>query len=381
MLKISDILKKAKANKQKKETTAQEINEPSAKSMSLTQPLASNDEIKSEEENNQSDASIKQQNPVVSKKKEQPPINKEQDKAEPFESKIASDIYKKAVIFISGLVDRFDNGNDGVFKLAEDIVEELIRLLKQDDNQLLRLFFAEYSFKKGYLYQHSVNVCILCLKLAIVLDYDQIRLKQIGLSALVHDIGLVSHDNLISKPARFSDNDHLEIRKHPIQGKDILKNIAGDLNFEIFDVIHQEHERLDGSGYPYGLKDKEICEYARLIGLVDVYEAITHNRPYRKKIMQIKIIKEILQDKNKFDLKFIKTLIDSVGIYPLMTMVRLNTKEIAEVVGQNQRMPFRPIIKVSYDAHAQKISQEKLIDLSENFSVYILDIYKAINLK
>jgi len=198
---------------------------------------------------------------------------------------------------------------------------------------------------------------------------------------LVHDIGIIKFDNLISRPARFSDSDYLEVKKHPIIGKDILKEIAHDLNFEIFDVIHQEHERIDGSGYPYGLKDKEICEYARLIGVVDVYEAMTHARPYRKKLGYLKVVKELLLDKNKFESKFLKTLIDQVGIFPLMSVVKLNTKEIAEIVGQNQKMPLRPVIKVTHDAHGQKLPQAKPIDLSKNFSVYILDVYNDINLK
>ncbi len=381
MLKISDILKKAKKNRQKKETAAQKINEPSAKSMPSTQPQAQKSEIKPKAENTQSESGIKQQIPVESEKNNYHTIYKEEDKAVYTESAQAIDAYEKAVSFVIGMVNRFDIGTESSFKVAEDIVDQLIGLLKEDANQLLRLFFAEYSFAKGYIYQHSVNVCILCLKLAIVLDYDETRLKQIGLAALVHDIGLISHDNLISRPTRFNDNDYLEIRKHPIEGKDILRNIAGDLNFEIFDVIHQEHERIDGTGYPYGLKDKEICEYARLIGLVDVYEAIIHDRPYRKKMMQINVIKEILREKNKFEPKFIKTLIDSVGIFALLTVVKLNTKEIAEVVSQNQKMPLRPVIKVTHGAHGQKLSQEKLIDLSKNFSVYILDIYNDINLK
>ncbi|MBU1087199.1 MAG: HD domain-containing protein [Candidatus Omnitrophica bacterium] len=383
MLKISDILKKAKKNKQIKVPQTQ-LNEPSAFDMPL--PPLPMPEIKlaikpEESESNSSETAIEPQSQIAADKEKYHTIYKSDVNVIDVESAQAIAAYAKAMAFVQGVMNPLDNGQKGSFTAAEDVVEQFIALLSAEANQLLRLFFAEYSFEKGYIYQNSVNVCILCLKLAMALNYDPMRLKQIGLAALVHDIGIINYDNLISRPARFSDNDYLEVKKHPIIGKEILKKIAHDLNFEIFDVIHQEHERIDGSGYPYGLKDKEICEYARLIGVADVYEAMTHSRPYRKKLGHLKVIKELLQDKAKFENKFLKTLIDEVGIFPLMSVVKLNTKEIAEIIGQNQKMPLRPVIKVTHDAHGQKLLQAKPIDLSKNFSVYILDVYNDLNLK
>ncbi|MBU1044379.1 MAG: HD domain-containing protein [Candidatus Omnitrophica bacterium] len=383
MLKISDILKKAKKNKQIKESKAQ-VNEPSAfkQPLSPSQMPEKKPEILPEETaNDLLETEIEQQPQLAAEKEKYHTIYKSDVNVVSVESEQAIAAYAKAIAFVQGIMNPLDNAQNGSFIVADYVVDQFIALLSADANQLMRLFFAEYSFEKGYIYQNSVNVCILCLRLAMALNYDNTRLKQIGLAALVHDIGIMNFDNLISRPARFSDNDYLEVKKHPIIGKDILKKIAQDLNFEIFDVIHQGHERIDGSGYPYGLKDKEICEYARLIGMADVYEAMMHSRPYRKKLGYLKVIKELLRDKAKFESKFLKTLIDEIGIYPLMSVVKLNTKEIAEIIGQNQKMPLRPIIKVTYDAHGQKLLQAKQIDLSKNFSVYILDVYNDGNLK
>ncbi|MFH1062317.1 MAG: HD domain-containing phosphohydrolase [Candidatus Omnitrophota bacterium] len=383
MLKISDILKKAKKNRLSKVSKAQASERP-APDIELKQPQAQeiNPElrIKKTEIKPLEPEVIQQETVVADQDKTEETFSEIEEKAEAEPAQVV-DAYQRAISFVQGIMNPLDNGQKGCFLAAEDIIKQFIAFLKDDPNQLLRLFFTEYSVEKGYIYQHSVNVCILCLRLAMDLNYDHTRLRQIGLASLVHDIGLINFDNLISRPARFSDNDFWEIKKHPILGKDVLKKIAQDLDFEIFDVIHQEHERVDGSGYPYGLKDKEICEYARLIAVVDVYEAMNHARPYRKKLGYLKIIKDLINEKNKFEPKFLKTLIDCVGIFPLNTIIRLNTKEIAKVSSQNPKMPLRPVIKVTHDAHGQKLLQNKPVDLSKNFSIYIHDIYNDVNLK
>lgn len=361
MLKISDILKKAKKSEPRKKT-----DDP------VIKPVDSVVYI--------NPAPVQEKKPDIKIEESSQQVYQETVKKNYIEDAQVLNVYERAISFVQGVMDPLDNGQKGSFILAEEIVNEFIRVLENDENQLLRLFFAEYFIEKGYIYQHSVNVCILCLKLAMVLNYDHAHLRQIGLAALVHDIGLINYDSLISRPARFNVNDFLEVKKHPILGKDILKKIALDLNFEIFDVVHQEHERIDGSGYPYGLKEKEICEYAKLIGVVDVYEAMNHARPYRKKIGHLKIIKDLISEKSKFEPKFLKTLIDNVGIFPLNTIIRLNTKEIAIVISQNPKMPLKPVISVTHDTHGQKLPQSKLIDLSKNFSIYIHDIYNDVNL-
>jgi HD-GYP domain-containing protein (c-di-GMP phosphodiesterase class II) len=384
MLNISDILKKAQKNRLGKVNKAQPV-APTAADIKLTQPQEQVLSPKTEMEktdNQLPQFAESQQTPLSS----QPDLPKEvfvpaaQAKVEADNGQLV-EAYKQAIAFVQGIMNPLDNGQKGCFLAAENIIKQFIVFIKADPTSAQRLFFAEYSMEKSYIYQHSVNVCILCLRLAMALNYDQERLKQLGLAALVHDIGLIKYDNLISQPGRFSDDDYTEVKKHPISGKNILKQMAQDLNFEIFDVIHQEHERIDGSGYPYGLKDKEICEYARLIGLVDTYEAMNHERPYRNKLGNLKVIKELLNNKNKFEPGFMKVLIDIVGIFPVMTLVKLSTKEIATVVSQNQQMPQRPVVKVTHDAHGQKLAQTKIIDLCDNFSVYILDTYNDANLK
>jgi HD-GYP domain-containing protein (c-di-GMP phosphodiesterase class II) len=378
MLKISDILKKAKKRKKQKQDKADSGQEPVSR-----KPASQPEVVPQKKEKEVSEEAVKQKTVKPQQKKQKPKQpetfaddNTGNNRKQVLDENQVLEVYKKAIGFVQDIMSPFDEGKKDAFADAKKIVRQFIDLLHSDEDALDKLFFADYFVEKGYLYQNSVNVCILCLRLAKELKYDHEHLTQLGLAALVHDIGQVDFDGIISRPARLSDDEIMEIRKHPIKGKDILKDLASDLNFEIFDVIHQEHERVDGSGYPYGLKGKEICEYAKLIGLVDVYEAMNHARPYRKKLNHTLIIKDLIANKNKFEHKFLKALIDIMGIYPVSTQVKLNTKEIAQVVRQNKKMPQRPVIKVTHDGQSQPLEQTKPIDLSKNFSVYIIDIVK-----
>jgi len=197
---------------------------------------------------------------------------------------------------------------------------------------------------------------------------------------LLHDVGLVKYDDLISQNKRFGVDEYNEVKKHPIAGRNIMEKI-GDINVEILDVISQEHERLDGSGYPYGLEEKDISEKARLIGLVDSYESMMHVRPYRNKFKSEEVIKFFTQHKVRFEYKFIKALIDLVGVFSITTPVNLNTREIGVVIKQNYQMPLKPVVNITHNAQGQKIDSPKAIDLASNFSIYIQESFISHKIK
>ena len=281
--------------------------------------------------------------------------------------------YIKAVETAKKLMHEFAVDGENIIAEIRKTVEDFIEYLRKDENSLMRLFFNDYSSEKGYLYQHAVNVCLLSLKLGIVLEYDYERLKKLGLAAFLHDVGMIRFEDIVSRPKRFDQNELNEVRKHPIAGQEILKQISADLPVEVFDVIRQEHERIDGSGYPYGLQRNDISEFARLIGLADRYEAAHHSRPYREKKGCMETLKMLLEDKNIFENKLLKILINEVGVFPIGNFVELNTKEIAVVLSQNSKMPLRPVLEVTHNSEGQRLENPKQADLAQNFSIFIKD--------
>jgi HD-GYP domain-containing protein (c-di-GMP phosphodiesterase class II) len=182
--------------------------------------------------------------------------------------------------------------------------------------------------------------------------------------------------DIIRKRETLTKEEYNSIRTHPQRGYEILS--AGHIAFSrsILEVVQQEHERLDGSGYPRRLHNGEINEFAQTVGLADTYEAMTHQRPYRAKFTPQETIREILQRKRLFSPALIKLLIEKVGVFPLGILVRLNTREIASVYKDNPKSPLRPVVNVIYDEFGNELETPKQIDLAFHSVVYIKECLK-----
>jgi HD-GYP domain-containing protein (c-di-GMP phosphodiesterase class II) len=262
------------------------------------------------------------------------------------------------------------------------LIEKIIDLLTTDnDKELLRLCLTDYPKIEDYLYYHAANVSIISLEIGRGLGYERGRLIELGIAAFVHDIGIVKYLEIISQPRVLSKYEYSKVKEHPAMGLEILNNIAKGLSPAILDAVRQEHERLDGSGYPQGLEDDKICEYAQIIGLADVYEALLHPRPYRRKYTPLEAIETILDNKSAFAGSKIKALIESAGIFPVGTLVALNTKEVGAVIKDNPDLVLRPVVNVILDAYGNALKEPKQIDLAKNPMVYIEDCLESLEKK
>ena len=251
------------------------------------------------------------------------------------------------------------------------IIENELAVLNSAPKELLQLCLADYENKEDGLYYHVVNVSIISLELGKGLGYQKQQLLELGVASFMHDIGLIKYLELINKNGKLSEEEFREVKNHPANGQEILKKIGGEFMAGTIDVILQEHERLDGSGYPKGIQEGQISEYAAIVGLVDVYEAMTHLRPYRLRFSPPKTMNTILNKKNAFSSKVLKVLLERIGVFPIGTMVRLNTKEIGVVYKVNQGLPLRPVVLVMFDESGSKLPQTKQIDLASNLLVCI----------
>jgi len=257
---------------------------------------------------------------------------------------------------------------------VNEAVEKLADTLSSGNNEeLLKICSADYIKVEDYLYGHAVNVAILAIEIGIELGYERGRLVELGIASLVHDIGLVKYLDIINQNKILDKEEHDKIKEHPNAGAEILNRISKEIGPGIIEVVKQEHERIDGSGYPLGLKGDEISEFAKIIGLVDVYESKLHSRPYRAKFKSLETINAIIKAKQAFESQFIKILIERVGIFPVGIQVRLNTKEIGVVVKENPQLALRPVVNILFDAQKKKLREPKQIDLAENPIIYIED--------
>ncbi|MFA6216212.1 MAG: HD domain-containing phosphohydrolase [Candidatus Omnitrophota bacterium] len=283
----------------------------------------------------------------------------------------ASELYDHLVSASRVLYNPDLKYEEGFLASLSPLVEKTIGLLQGGNKNLLRCCLIDYPQATDYFYYHTVNVCVISLELGIGLRFDQAGLMELGVAALTHDIGMVKCFDIINKPDVLRLEETKRIKEHPLAGLEIVQKFGREFGQRVFDVVRQEHERMDGAGYPAGLKEDQICEYARIVGLVDVYEAMNHKRPYRLKFSPLETIKTILKNKSFFDHKIIKLLIERIGVFPLGTLVRLNTKEIGLVVRENLDLPLRPVVNIIIDAYGKELKEPKQVNLADNSMIYV----------
>ncbi|QAY65087.1 HD-GYP domain-containing protein [Paenibacillus protaetiae] len=226
-----------------------------------------------------------------------------------------------------------------------------------------------------YLYQHSLNVCVYTTLLGMAHGYSQDELTVLGMGALLHDVGKtqISPDVLL-KPGRLTAAEFEHMKQHAKLGFELLKD-EPNIPLIVAHCAFQHHERLDGSGYPRGIGGNDIHEYAKWIGLVDSYDAMTTNRVYRKPLLPHHAIEVLYAGTGTlYEQYMVQTFRDKVAIYPLGITVKLHTGESGVVVDFNNAYPHRPIVRVLYNEAGEELKVPYEIDLSKHLATMIVSV-------
>jgi HD-GYP domain-containing protein (c-di-GMP phosphodiesterase class II) len=247
--------------------------------------------------------------------------------------------------------------------------DQAVNVYSLNDKNFLYQCLHDYERLEDYIHCHAVNVAFISLELGRGMNYPVARLGELFCAAFLHDIGIIPYMELIGKRGALTAEEFGKVKEHPAKGLEILNRLGGEFSSGIIDVITQEHERMDGSGYPKGLKETEISEFAQIVGLADAYESLTHTRPHRPRLTPPKAVNVILNQKSIFSLKVMKLLLERIGIFPVGTWVRLNTKETGIVSKNNQGLPLRPAVQVLFAENGSKLLQPKLVDLASNLLI------------
>ncbi len=186
----------------------------------------------------------------------------------------------------------------------------------------------------------------------------------------LRDIGMTKYMNMAGNTGKLTNEEYKEIQNHTKIGFELLQKVR-DLPNSACHAVLEHHERINGSGYPSGLKGESIDQYAKIIGLADVFTSIIHDTPYRKKKLAIDAVKEILDIKDAFEYSLIKQLLKRIGIYPVGSFIQLNTNEIAQVVKLNYDVPLRPVVNIFPQEGSQTLKEVKVLDLSNQPSISI----------
>jgi len=246
-------------------------------------------------------------------------------------------------------------------QLARSIVDSIV-----DSSALLML--ATDRVQEFTVSTHSVNVAILSIRLGQTLNYspeDQVR---VGLAGLLHEIGVAGlPERLLHATGQVSS----EVRQRPVYGAKILGHLKPPFDW-IAQIVGQIYERENGSGFPLGLAGKEIREEAKILGIMDVFEACIHDRPYRNALTGYQLLEELTRDDTKsFSDPIVKALLNSFSLYPYNEYVLLNTKELGRVVEVNPANSFRPLVQILYDSNGVALEEPRETDLAQSSLLFI----------
>lgn len=279
-------------------------------------------------------------------------------------------IYFDAAGFIKKIFEMYKDNNTSIEEgEIRDMANKIVDNVILNSPELIRLVHQDGS--EDYIYYHAVNVAIISVGIGSICKYSKSRLLDLAVIALLHDIDLIKSRHIIDKPAKLNEVEFKEITGHPLNAATFVGH-KFSFTKEIINGILQHHERKDGKGYPAGLSDINIQDYAEIIGIADTYASMTHYRPYRKKVSpHIAILNIINTTKSLFSDSAIKALIAYVGLYPVDSWVELNSGEICKVVKINYNNPLRPVISILLDKNKNKLMEARTIDLREIPSLYI----------
>jgi len=281
-------------------------------------------------------------------------------------------LYEKASLYLNHVLQAIRDRKSFPLEPGFKILERMAEVDHPLDALFIMAIHLDDRFK--YVIHHSVNVAIYAFKLARDLGYDKHKILEIGMAALLHDVGMaVIPEKILYKQEELSPEEENILRERPTYSYKILRSF-GDQFAYLAECAAQVYERIDGSGYPRGLKGEEIHEYAQIIGLLDMYEALIHSRPQREKLTHFSAVKEIINTcKTRFQRGHLKSLLSIFTAFPIYSYVRLNSNAIGKVIETYPDQPMRPKLKIVYDSQKRKVLTERIVVLPENPLLNIVD--------
>ena len=253
-----------------------------------------------------------------------------------------------------------------VKKLIKNMVEEIIA------NQDAMLNLIKIKSHDEYTFSHSVNVCMIATLIGARQQLPLDTLEELAFGAMLQDLGKIRvSDEILFKLGRLNKTEIDEIRKHPVYSLQILSenDRIGELPKKI---AYQHHERWHGQGYPQGISGDDIELLARITAIADVYDALTTDRPYRKKFLPYDAVRLIVsRADDEFHADTVRAFVESVSIYPLGSLVKLNTEEIGMIIKINRKAIVRPTIRILFNSSGNIMEEPINIDLIKDRERYV----------
>lgn len=305
-----------------------------------------------------------------------PAHDEEEDAAPPVDAdffdelKEAKSLRNEAEELVRGFLRKARLSGEIDTKSVDSTVGRMVDSLFRNPDALTSL--SRLKSFDDYTFSHCVNVSILSLAIGKHMGLKKKEIKDLGIGAILHDIGkMLVPESILKKPAKLTEDEFSVMRTHASLGDDLLSQNS-EISREARQVALHHHERFDGSGYPAGLAGEEIPIFARIGAVADIYDAMSSNRVYQKAVAPEEALRKLyIMRGTHLDPAIVERLIKCLGIYPIGTLVELNTNEKAIVRSLNPANPLKPTVLMVSDRHNRMLNLPFVLPLSEDQSRWI----------
>ncbi len=269
-------------------------------------------------------------------------------------------VYHDTVQETERLFGKIGHGQSAQGELIAETCRRIMRGLVKDSSLMLNV--CNLRNKHEYLLAHSVRVTVIATAIGAALNYSPAQVYEVASGAFLHDIGMLRvPTDLVDKPGKLSSVEMFEIQKHPIYAIDLLQHVTAMPRTTPY-VAYQSHEREDGSGYPRGRSGQMIHEFAKIIAVADIYDALTSKRPYRAPLLPYHAMEKVLQlaSKRQVSPEIVRAFLAQVSLFPVGSWVELNDGRIGRVVAPNFSEYTRPVVTVFFNKNGISLRPQRV---------------------
>ncbi|MCL5422283.1 MAG: HD-GYP domain-containing protein [Nitrospirae bacterium] len=312
------------------------------------------------------------------------PLKKVVEEGEFDMRKLVKKTYFNAVSYTKGVINKIKSGERVSIKKAKRVVESMVDMILEEEELLVGMTaIKDYD---EYTYHHSVNVSILSVALGQRIGLSRKALTDLGLVALFHDIGKMEvPPEILNKPTNFNDDEWKVVMKHPFWGVRAILKLKGldPASIRTAIVAFEHHLNYDMSGYPKISRPLDLDFYSKIVSLADQYDAMTSSRVYSRVPMAPDKALSIMMERagTQLDPIIFKFFINMIGVFPIGTLVLLDTKELGLVYGGNTMFQDRPRVLIIIDSSGTRV-KGNVVDLTEKDSTgnkYLRTIVKTMD--
>ena len=279
----------------------------------------------------------------------------------------ARKVYGNAVTSAESLWQQAKSGDKPDPETARKIIDSLANIVNQDRTSLMALT----AMKKydNYTFTHMVNVAALSMAQARALNLEGPLLREFGFAALMHDIGKVNTPlELLNKPGKLTGSEFKEMKQHVVDGAHILRRTP-EMPALAPVVAFEHHLKQDLSGYPENIGHRKLNLCTMIVSIADVFDALRSNRPYREGLATSRIRSIMGEQGNPaFNQPLLRRFVNMMGLFPIGTIVRLNTEEVGVVTAEHPEDPFRPQVKILFTSRGERMETPLLANTWERDS-------------